>query len=263
MVKLKSISSVKAGALFLSLAAPFAACAATDGPAAVLVVVGSPAPQAQLGGEQRCTDMRKVEPSTPDATGRLEIVLSAGKRNWFSLSGEVEGKACESQMSFVPEANAEYAAKLNKVGCVTDLFLLTPGEAPKFLKSGNESNINTLMCATPPDAARLAVFGADSRLSVGQKGYCGEKKAVDVKDKSGITLPAGVRSWVQFSYNWGRTSCELNISFVPASGRPYYARSDFFGRACRVQLFEVQPDGKAIVSPIKIEEERSCLLGKD
>lgn len=259
-----SIGDTKRGiTLFLALSAPLAACAAVDGQEAVLVVVGDPAPQVRVGGAQHCTEMRTLEPSTDGKNERREIVLAAGKPNWFSLSGQVNGKACESLMSFVPRANAEYAAKLSKTGCVTDLFLLAPGEPPTFQKSGNESNISALMCATTPDTARLAVFGADSRFSVGQKSYCGEKKEADVKDTSGVALEPGARSWVKFSYNFGRQSCELGFSFVPAPGRPYYVRSDWSGFTCRVQLFEVQADGKPVAFPIKKEEDRSCLFSKD
>lgn len=241
-----------------------AALASADAGKSLLVIVGDSIPQVHIGQKNHCTEMQEVHQNTNGEDNRLDIVLTAGEKNWVSLMGKVNGEVCESIISFVPESKIGYIARLSKVSCNTELFTINKGSAPVLKKLANESDINRLVCTSAAGSnneSRLAIIGEDSRFLVGDKGFCGDMKDFDGKDKSGAILSGNQRNWVRLVYHPGFGSkCEVNFSFVPTSGQSYFVRSDANFRRCGVRMFHVLPAGSSAPENITSESMRSCLF---
>ena len=247
----------------LCLVISHVAWGAPDGEKSLLAVVGDPLPEVRVGHRDHCTEMQKIDPAAMDKSSRVDVALVANETNWISLAGRANGQACESTLSFVPEANAGYIARFSKAGCLTELYQVKKGAAPIIKVVGNDSDASKLVCASAADPAgvpRLAaqVTGDDIVFSVGQKGYCGAMQTVDVNDKAGAALKANERNWVRLIYFNGRNKAEYNFSFIPTSGNSYLFNSNI----ARASLFRASSNAKLVPETLTKEEPRSCLFGE-
>jgi len=264
-MKMAVLRSAIRGCLVLCVAIPICQAAAQKTPGeSLLVVVGDPMPQVRVGHEQHCSAMTEVDQGAAPRKDRLDVILTAGQPTWISLTGQVDGKTCESLASLVPDADGGYIARLGKHNCTTEIYQTKKGEAPVLKKAGNESSFSNLLCATAADSSgepRMATDGDETRILIGQDGFCGKMRDLKGEEKSGLVMKGEVRNWVRFIYHpTARRECEFNFSYIPKAGNAYLVRSDMNYRACLVKLFHLLPDGTISPETMTPENDRSCLF---
>jgi len=120
--------------------------------------------------------------------------------------------------------------------------------------------------AAAEQRAVLAFVGPLNSVSVGQDGYCGDRTYADADTKAGFYVAGGRKTWIgvrsTFYAAIGGTSCEAELSFVPAPGKTYILRLTRVADGCSIGLYRAVPGGTPVREPVEREPPRSCLLEK-
>jgi hypothetical protein len=264
----KHVSSV--AGLILLAGLPTLAHASDAG--ASLIVVGDPRlPEVRHAIGTACGAIAKssAEP-VGDRGDRVSVELEPGALNWVRMSAGAVEKNCEVTYAFVPEASSVYAAKFAERDskCTAVLFrMMKAAERVREPIAANAGTANELLCAAtagPAAESRIAVVktGGDSRVLVGQEGYCGKMREVDLKGASGAVIKSNTRNWIRFvgSDLGMHRECELDFSFVPTGGGVYVVQANFGGRQCSANLSRIAPGRPAALVPLTPEKRQFCLL---
>jgi hypothetical protein len=125
----------------------------------------------------------------------------------------------------------------------------------------------TILALAQPTAAeektKLALLGHIDSFTIGQDGYCGDRKTISDPANKVLTLPAqktwfGIKS--KFKAQLFELSCVGEYSYTPEGGKNYFVRYEQVEEKCLLQLFEAAPGEAPVQIRPTYEQSRSCLV---
>jgi hypothetical protein len=112
------------------------------------------------------------------------------------------------------------------------------------------------------DKARIAVVGDLDSLTIGQDGYCGDRKFIDKAAWRSIFVGGGERTWFNMKATFRaptmRIDCTGEYSFVPKTDNAYIIRYSFLSDRCLFELFRVVPGSDPVQENLTREEPQVC-----
>lgn len=109
----------------------------------------------------------------------------------------------------------------------------------------------------------LMALGDLDRLTIGQAGYCGDRKELGASEWQRVSLSGDQQVWF-YALSTYRTParrfrCNIEKTFTPVSGKAYILRVTHTPDTCRVELFRVVPGADPVRERLLNPESRSCL----
>ena len=120
----------------------------------------------------------------------------------------------------------------------------------------------TSTSAQAADATFTAVGDLD-RLAIGQAGYCGDRSEVGSGDWEKVVLRGDEQVWffakTTYRLPTRTVRCNIERTFIPASGKSYILRVTHDPTSCRVELFRVVRGEDPVREKLLHPEGKSCL----
>jgi hypothetical protein len=112
--------------------------------------------------------------------------------------------------------------------------------------------------------ATITAVGDLDRLSIGQSGFCGDRTEVGSSEWQRVVLKGDEQVWF-FAKSTYRTpkviyNCNIERTFIPASGKAYVLRVSHEPKNCKVELYRVVPGGDPVREKLLQPDSRMCAL---